>query len=220
MSNPIIVILEGIDGSGKSTLAQRVHDHLKGSRIYRDPGGTNAGEAIRKLVKSAEVPMHPNTQFLLFCAARAELTIQVNEDLAAGRSVVLDRWWYSTYAYQGASGIAELPIIDIADNFSSLSFPAIGDDDGLLEGGRLMSYHLHVSPETARKRMFLLDRMNDVVKDRYESKPPSFLDAVYERYIELERRGYLSRVETEGRDIETVWLDLRERVEEQLAKYG
>lgn len=224
MTQPIVIILEGIDGSGKSTLARNALNYLtnrgRSARLFRDPGGTPAGEAIRALVKSAETPMHQNTQFLLFCAARAELAAAINGYLNAGDDIVLDRWWYSTFAYQGASGIERNLIINLAQEFAEFDSAVDGLDWREIDGGRLSAYHLHVTPETSRKRLADPTRTTDVVKDRYESKPPSFLQDVYDGYIQLERLGYLSRVETEARNIVEVWHDLGARIENQINQYG
>jgi dTMP kinase len=226
MTRPIVVVLEGIDGGGKTAHAKRVHEHLlslgRTAHLYRDPGGTPTGEQIRTLVKSAAVPMHQHTQFLLFCAARAELATAVCDHLEAGHDVVLDRWWYSTFCYQGADGIDEEAIMGITNHFATLSFAApAGEDDDLLEGGRMRAYHLHVTPDEARKRTASATRVNDArVKDRYESKPAAYLDCVYNRYLTLEARGYLTRVETTGRTEADVWENLRKRVENQINQYG
>ena len=221
---PIVVVLDGIDGSGKTTLAHRLVAKLRElqrcAMFFRDPGGTPTGEQIRGLVKSAEVPMHPNTQFLLFCAARAELAADINKLLVSGCDVVLDRWWYSTFAYQGASGIDEAAILDVSEKFAHLDFPHALDDMDNLEGGALAAYHLHVTPKTSRERLRRPDRETDVVKDRYETKGAGFLDNVYARYLELEARGYLRRVETEGRSLDDVYHRLVNLVDERIARHG
>ncbi len=226
MTRPIVVILEGIDGSGKSSHAARVHEFLtsrgRKAQLFRDPGGTDVGEQIRTLVKSAAVPMHQHTQFLLFCAARAELAARISALLDEGTDIVLDRWWYSTFAYQGAQGIDEGSIEEIANQFATLSFAApAGEDDDLLEGGRMRAYHLHVTPAEARNRFAAASRVNDArVKDRYESKPVGFLEGVYERYLRLEKRGCLQRVETVGWAEQHVWENLEEEVANQINQYG
>jgi dTMP kinase len=69
----------------------------------REPGGTSIGEQIRRVIhdlKNAE--MEPRTETLLYQAARAQIVDQViRPRLAAGESVISDRFADSTIAYQG-----------------------------------------------------------------------------------------------------------------------
>jgi dTMP kinase len=70
----------------------------------REPGGTPAGERIRELVKDPALELSPRAELLLFLAARAELVESVIKPaLAAGRTVICDRFMDSTVAYQGAA---------------------------------------------------------------------------------------------------------------------
>jgi dTMP kinase len=99
----LFVTFEGIDRSGKTTQARMLCDAL-GSRCVgvRDPGGTEAGERLRSLLKDPAVELTPQTEALLFAAARAELVARViRPALAAGRIVVSDRFVDSSLAYQG-----------------------------------------------------------------------------------------------------------------------
>lgn len=69
--------------------------------MLREPGGTALGEAVRDLVLHGDA-VAPAAEMYLFMAARAELLAEVVEPaLAAGRTVVLDRYHDSTLAYQG-----------------------------------------------------------------------------------------------------------------------
>ena len=72
--------------------------------VLHDPGSTPVGERVREILLHAkEIPLAENTQALLFSAARAQLVRDVIEPaIAAGKVVVLDRFFDSTLAYQGA----------------------------------------------------------------------------------------------------------------------
>lgn len=101
----MFVSLEGIDGSGKSTQARLLAEAL-GPRtlLVREPGGTEAAEAIRTLLADPAVELDPLAELLLFCAARADLVRGViRPALAEGRPVVADRFADSSVAYQGVA---------------------------------------------------------------------------------------------------------------------
>jgi dTMP kinase len=99
--------IEGPDGSGKSTQARLLADHLA-SQGYdvlftREPGGTEIGDQIRRVIMSLDNKrMSPQAEFLLFSASRAQLVRDVIQPkLAAGGVVVCDRFYDSSLAYQG-----------------------------------------------------------------------------------------------------------------------
>jgi dTMP kinase len=101
----VFVTLEGIDRSGKTTQAALLTEALgPETLLLREPGGTDAGERIRALLKDPATELDPRTELLLFCAARAELCARlVRPALDQGRDVVCDRFVDSTVAYQGAA---------------------------------------------------------------------------------------------------------------------
>ena len=70
----MFITLEGIDRSGKTTHAALLADALgPGAELLREPGGTEAGERIRELLKDPAVELDPRAELLLFSAARAQL---------------------------------------------------------------------------------------------------------------------------------------------------
>ncbi|MGH2620578.1 MAG: dTMP kinase [Anaerolineales bacterium] len=101
------ITIEGPDGSGKSTQARLLADHLAGQGydvlFTREPGGTEIGDQIRRVIMSLEnKQMSPQAEFLLFSASRAQLVREVIQPkLAAGGLVVCDRFYDSSLAYQG-----------------------------------------------------------------------------------------------------------------------
>ncbi|HLF37713.1 MAG TPA: dTMP kinase, partial [Anaerolineales bacterium] len=69
------ITIEGPDGSGKSTQAQLLADHLKDKGydvlFTREPGGTEIGDQIRRVIMSLDNKrMSPQAEFLLFSASR------------------------------------------------------------------------------------------------------------------------------------------------------
>ena len=105
----MFISLEGIDGSGKSTQARLLAEGLRaegrGVVLTREPGGSEGGEAIRRLlVEGAPDRWSPETELLLFTAARRDhLERLIEPALARGDWVVSDRFADSTRIYQGAA---------------------------------------------------------------------------------------------------------------------
>lgn len=103
----LFVTFEGIEGSGKSTHLRHLAGHLRASGHVlletREPGGTRAGRAIRRLLLGAEaLPLTPLAELFLYCADRAQHVDEViRPALLAGQLVLSDRFSDSTIAYQG-----------------------------------------------------------------------------------------------------------------------
>lgn len=100
----MFITFEGPEGSGKTTQIQLLAEGLRGAGrevvTTREPGGVAAAEAIRGIVLHEE--LHPETEALLFLAARAEhARALVQPALARGAVVLCDRFSDSTLAYQG-----------------------------------------------------------------------------------------------------------------------
>jgi dTMP kinase len=98
---------DGIDGVGKTTQMQLFCDWLRqrGQEVVtcRDPGGTALGEAIRQiLLEHRGLSISSMAEMLLYMASRAELVEQVIQPaLAAGKTVVSDRYLLANVVYQG-----------------------------------------------------------------------------------------------------------------------
>jgi len=101
----LFISLEGVDGSGKSTQAALLGEALgPGVLRIREPGGTEAAEAIRAILADPGVPLDATAELMLFFAARADLVRRVvRPALEAGRTVLSDRYVDSTEAYQGVA---------------------------------------------------------------------------------------------------------------------
>ena len=108
-----LLVFEGPEGAGKTTQIARLAELLGSSDVphlvVREPGGTPIGEQIRSLLLDPAGDMAPTTETLLFLASRAEHVAKViRPALAAGRLVIADRFFLSTYAYQIAGrGLSE-----------------------------------------------------------------------------------------------------------------
>jgi dTMP kinase len=109
MAQGLFVTFEGIDGSGKSTQSRRLDAHLRAAGrdplLTREPGGSEGAEEIRRLLVEGDPDRwSPETEILLFTAARRDhLEKTIGPALAAGRIVICDRFADSTRVYQGAA---------------------------------------------------------------------------------------------------------------------
>jgi len=103
----MFISFEGIDGSGKSTQARLLSERLRarGAEVVltREPGGSPGAEEIRRLlVEGGEDRWSPETELLLFTAARRDHVERlISPALARGAIVVSDRFADSSRVYQG-----------------------------------------------------------------------------------------------------------------------
>lgn len=107
----MLIVIEGIDGSGKSTLAKKLANALelenKKVLLTREPGGSQLGKSLRKILQTQPIPICPVSEFLLFAADRAQhFNDVVMPALAQNNTVISDRMGDSSLVYQGfARGI-------------------------------------------------------------------------------------------------------------------
>lgn len=105
--NGLLIAFEGIDGAGKTTqvellvnaLQQAGHDVVRS----REPTDGPWGEKIKQSAAHGRLPLDEEIE--AFIEDRKEHVAQVIAPaLASGKTVILDRYFYSTIAYQGARG--------------------------------------------------------------------------------------------------------------------
>lgn len=107
-AKPRFIVLEGIDGCGKTTqlklLAQALSDLGENISLTCEPTKGEIGELIRRCLRG-EIAFDPRTVAALFAADRIEHITGANgiaEMLGRGDTVICDRYYFSSYAYQGA----------------------------------------------------------------------------------------------------------------------
>jgi dTMP kinase len=167
----LFITFEGIDRSGKTTQARLLCEALGDDALgVREPGGTEAGERVRAILKDPSLSLSPETEALLFAAARAELVTEVIlPALSQGRVVVSDRFLDSSLAYQG--GARGLGIEDV-ERVNRFATRALRPD---------VTFLLEIDPAEAAARAG--------EHDRFEEEGASLQEAVgaaYERLIELD----------------------------------
>lgn len=103
----MFITLEGPEGSGKTSQIPALADFLREKGydvlVTREPGGTSVGDQIRNILMNLKnVSIVPETEILLFQAARAQHVAEIlRPALAQGKVVICDRFGDSTLAYQG-----------------------------------------------------------------------------------------------------------------------
>jgi dTMP kinase len=117
MTRGQLIVFEGAEGAGKSTQLRLVSDWL-GARnrnvvAVREPGGTIVGDQIRRILLDPSSDIVPRTEAFLFMASRAQLVErEIRPALEGGAIVLVDRFFLSTYAYQGVGrGLPEPELI-------------------------------------------------------------------------------------------------------------
>lgn len=154
----MFISFEGIDGCGKSTQARLLAQHLRDQghpvALTREPGGSPGAEEIRRLlVHGAGERWSPETECLLFTAARRDhLERTIRPALAAGTWVISDRFADSTRVYQG---VARGDLRLLVDQLHELM---IGTEPE-------RSFIIQTDPATALSRV----RAREDGEDRFES---------------------------------------------------
>jgi dTMP kinase len=116
-----LVVLEGIDGAGKSTVLRRLAEHCaaKGlaSVVSGEPTRGPWGMKLRQSMTDGRLTL--DEELGLFLKDRAEhVETLIRPALAAGKVVLLDRYYLSTAAYQGARGSDPATILAQNENFA------------------------------------------------------------------------------------------------------
>lgn len=122
MERGFLIVIEGIDGAGKSTQAERLMNRLKergfDAVYFREPSGSRWGRKIKKKALSPD-SITPEEELELFQKDRKEnVENNLKPALEGNKIVVLDRYYFSTIAYQGAKGIDEERIKRMNEEFA------------------------------------------------------------------------------------------------------
>jgi len=196
--------IEGGDGAGKSTqvrlfcewLQARGHDVV----TCRDPGSTQLGEAVRQIVLHGhDLAIGRRSEMLLYMAARAQMVDEViRPALAAGKTVVSDRYLLSNVAYQGHGGGLDVAALWQVGRIAT---------DGLLPD---LTIVLDLPLEKAASRMKRsLDRMEQQGDEFHRRVRQGFLDEAArqpERIVVVSAELSIEEVQEELRRVAAVRL--------------
>lgn len=115
-----LIVIEGIDGSGKSTSAKNLAEKLNSINIKTiytfEPTHSHYGAKLRDGMLSED--LDAEEELLLFVKDRKEhIEYMIKPALEEGYFIILDRYFYSSIAYQGAKGIDINRIINMHKDF-------------------------------------------------------------------------------------------------------
>jgi dTMP kinase len=152
-----LIVLEGLDGAGTTTQAKRLVEHLRArggkAHLTREPSDGPVGQLIRQMLTGHHAidgqSIAQSTFGLLFAADRLDhLQREVEPQLAAGATVVSDRYYHSSLAYQGTGADR--------DWITMLNARARKPD---------LTIFLQVRPEVAAKRRADAGRVQELFED-------------------------------------------------------
>ncbi|GBE01838.1 thymidylate kinase [bacterium BMS3Bbin06] len=206
----LFVTFEGIEGSGKTTIAKRISEHLNGEGhnaiLTREPGGTEIGREIRRLLLDPENSgIHPVTELLLYFADRSEHVRKViSPALKRGDIIICDRFSDSTIAYQGfGRGID----IDMLNDLDRIARDGVKPD---------LTFVLDLDVRTGLGRNVLINK-----SDRFEMEEIAFHERVRNGYLRIaEQEPDRIRVIDALQPLDSVWEEIRVIIESYLDNAG
>ena len=164
------IVVEGSEGVGKSTQIKTIKSFLEEHKIEyivtREPGGTSFGESIRSIILDQNNDTDNLTDSLLFYASRYENYNKIIlPALKNGKTVICDRFHYSTLVYQGIVGDDKL-VRELHNIFDAIFSESI---DHII--------YLYTDPEESLKR---ISRRS--ITDKFESRGLEYLNKLNEAY--------------------------------------
>ncbi len=163
-----LIVFEGIDGCGKETQIRLLKESMEFS-VYKYP--TDNFEMINDYLER-KISLDPKSLFLFFLADIAEEQKLIEDDLKKGKTVILDRYVFSTVAYEhGAIGYENAK--KIIENI------------GLLRPDRVIL--MDISPSVSQERK---KRQKEL--DRYEENA-KYLEGVRNNFLKLYGDRFLAK---------------------------
>ena len=125
MSRGILIAFEGIDGTGKSTQCRMLSKFLSEKGVsnisFAEPTNGKWGLKIRRLLSQGRNGVSAEEELKWFLNDRKEdVEFNINPALKAGKVVLMDRYYFSTAAYQGALGLDPQEIKKDNERFAPL----------------------------------------------------------------------------------------------------
>jgi dTMP kinase len=164
------ISLEGGEGAGKTTVLNALCAALekRGHEVVRtrEPGGTDAGEAIRNILLNKTFALQAHTELLLMFAARAQLVREcILPALQRGAVVVSDRFTDASFAYQGGGRGIDIGNIAELERWAAVIKPQLTF---------LLDLPIEIGMQRARLRGGELDRIEAEQHDFFERVRTSY----------------------------------------------
>ena len=218
-----LISFEGGDGSGKSTQLRLLEQYLagrgRGCLGTREPGGTNLGKMIRRvLLQAGTEEISSPTELFLYLADRAQHVHEViRPALASGTLVLCDRFTDSTLAYQGYGRGVDLGMLRRLNEVAS---GGITPDITFL-----LDCPVELGLSRAEERSSIIHSQSSATEDRASRAEDRFEREEVE-FHERVRKGFLELARTEpdrihvldaSRAVRDLHEEIRKIVDEKLA---
>ncbi len=182
MKKGLFITFEGIEGCGKSTQARMLKEFLikAGESVFltREPGGPKIAEDIREMLLSVNnKEMLPQTEILLYMASRSQHTGEwIIPELEKGKIVISDRYYDSTFAYQGAARKIDGKLIDTIRRYATFGLvPDITFLVDLPEEIGLSRIHAKEADRLEQESMEFHKRVREGFLDIAKNEPKRFV---------------------------------------------
>ncbi len=181
-AKPLFIVFEGIDGSGKTTISRMLQDHLEAqgreTAWLREPGDSQWGRKIRHLANHKEsIPIEEELQYFLK-DREWNVNTNIRPSLEQQKTVILDRYFWSSACYQGARGLDMHHIIRLNRRFAP-------DPD--------ITFVIDVDVDTALAR---IKNSREVEAKLFEKK--EFLQKVRANYLSLKSESNFFFIDGSG----------------------
>jgi dTMP kinase len=194
------IAFEGGEGTGKSTQSKMLKEWLeaRGEKVVlsREPGGTDLGKDLRKILLGHETgAISPRAEALLYAADRAHHVFSViRPALANGDVVITDRYFDSSIAYQGAGRVLSPGEVARISRWATESlFPTLTiviDLPAEIGIGRLKN------------------------RDRLEAEPLAFHERVRQEFLQIARLDPERYLVVDGRQtVDAIHNEITKRIE-------
>lgn len=203
------ITFEGVEGSGKSTQVKLLGEYLIEKNIFvlltQEPSGTPIGRKIGDILfNRGHQAMCPETELLLFCAARAQHVREVvRPALQDGKYVLCDRFSDATFAYQSAGRGLDADFINTMNSYCALQ----------LKPGLTLLFDLPVEVGLQRAGRRDAQLKDPSSADRFEKEKLDFHNRVRQGYLNLcSAEPERFRVIDASRTVDIIALDVRRHV--------
>lgn len=184
--NGKFIVIEGVEGAGKSRQCAFLTDALNNmgvpTLLTREPGGAPLAEAIRGLLLDPAYSPDAIVELYLYSAARRDhINKVIMPALESGKTVVCDRFIYSSLAYQGYGRGLDLQFVR---RVNQITIEPLKVDLGLF---------LDLTPEAGFARKGGADK-----SDRLERENIEFFNRVYDGFKQMCVDGELTAIDVSG----------------------
>ncbi len=201
-----LITFEGPEGSGKTTQLRLLAPWLEqqGYPVLttREPGGTVIGEAIRAILHDpAHREMSSRAEILLYSASRAQIVDElIRPALDAGTIVLCDRYYDSTYAYQGYGRGLDLDLLRTITEFATQHLTPD------------LTLFLDIAPEIGLQRRRMsgpLNRLDQEALEFHQRVRAGYLELIArepQRWITVSAAAPIDQVQAHVREQVLTWL--------------